>query len=148
MSKKNGNMHIVALQTSLAAVQHERDQLAVALAELGYCHEQQTNFITNEASRSTSVDFLFGEAKVALAEAVETNKRLTDDLEFQAHRYTLLQAEAGAKGKALAALSAEYQSEVERLKARVNTVLTGGRLVAAVLAIAVAGLSLQVAGVF
>lgn len=151
MSKNQGRMQVVALQTSLAAALSDNRQLSEALGELGYCHAQQTTFITDVASGPDGLisrDILFNETKHALAEAVDTNKRLTEDLEFQAHRYMLLQAEAGAKGKALAALSVEYRSEVERLKARVNTVLTGGRIVAATLAIAVVGLSLQVAGVF
>lgn len=151
MSKTNGRMHIVALQSTIGSLEADKLALSQALAELGYCHDQQTAFITASMSGADGLickDILLGESKAALAEAVETNKQLTEELEFQAHRYQLLQAESGSKGKALASLSEQYRTEVLRLKARVNTVLTGGRIVAAVLAIAVAGLSLQVAGVF
>lgn len=147
MAKKNGNMHIVALQTSLAAALADNQKLSDSLAELGYCHAQQTAFITDAHSGPDgliSKDILFNENKIALAEAVETNKQLTEDLEFQAHRYTLLQKEVRSRSVALV----DATQDIERLKARVNTVLTGGRLVAAVLAIAVVGLSLQLAGVF
>lgn len=147
MSKKNGNMHIVALQTSLAAALADNQKLSDSLAELGYCHAQQTAFITDNVSGPGGLicqDILFNENKIALAEAIETNKQLTSDLEFQAHRYTLLQGEVKSRSVALV----DAAQEISRLKARVNAVLTGGRIVAAVLAIAVAGLSLQVAGVF
>lgn len=91
MAKQN-RMHIVALQTTIGQLSSDKLALQTALAELGYCHEQTTQWITDNASGADgliSTRLLFEENKVALAEAVETNKRLTDDAEFQAHRYTL-----------------------------------------------------------
>ena len=76
---------VVKLEASVASLQG-------ALHELGYCHEQTTQWITDNASGADgliSTRILFEENKVALAEAIATNKRLTDDAEFQAHRYTL-----------------------------------------------------------
>jgi len=91
MAKQN-RMHIVALQTTIGNLTAEKLALAEALGKLGYCHEQQTNFITDRMSGpfgSISLSTLFHETKAALAEAIETNKRLTDDAEFQQHRYAL-----------------------------------------------------------
>lgn len=147
MSKTNGRMHIVALQSTIGSLEADKLALSQALAELGYCHDQQTAFITASMSGADGLickDILLGESKAALAEAVETNKQLTDDLEFQAHRYGLLQNEV--RSRSLALVGAEQENN--RLKARVNMVLTGGRIVAAVLALAVAGLAVQLAGVF
>ena len=90
--RKNNRMQVVALQTDLGKALAEKLALQTALAELGYCHEQQTKFITDSMSGpdgAISRDILFAENKAALVEAVETNKRLIDDAAFQAHRYTL-----------------------------------------------------------
>ena len=76
---------VVKLEASVASLQG-------ALQELGYCHAQTTQWITDNASGADgliSTRILFEENKAALAEAIETNKRLTDDAEFQAHRYTI-----------------------------------------------------------
>lgn len=105
MSRKNQNMHVVALQTTVGQLTADKLALTQALAELGYCHEQQTAFITESMSGPTgciSKETLLLEAKASLAEAVDTNKRLTGDLAYQEHRYSLLQKEVGAKGRALA----------------------------------------------
>lgn len=91
MAKQN-RMHVVALQTTIGQLSSDKLALQTALAELGYCHEQTTQWITDNASGADgliSTRLLFEENKAALAEAIETNKRLTDDAEFQAHRYTL-----------------------------------------------------------
>lgn len=91
MAKQN-RMHIVALQTTIGQLSSDKLALQTALAELGYCHEQTTQWITDNASGADgliSTRLLFEENKVALAEAIATNKRLTDDADFQAHRYTL-----------------------------------------------------------
>lgn len=91
MAKQN-RMHIVALQTTIGQLSSDKLALQTALAELGYCHEQQTKFITDSMSGpdgSISQTLLLQEAKAALAEAIETNKQLTDDAEFQQHRYQL-----------------------------------------------------------
>ena len=91
MAKQN-RMHIVALQTTIGNLTTEKLVLAEALDKLGYCHAQQAKFITDSTSGpngSISQATLFREAKAALAEAIETNKRLTDDAEFQAHRHQL-----------------------------------------------------------
>ena len=89
---KQDRMHIVALQTTIGQLSSDKLALQTALDELGYCHEQTTQWITDNASGADgliSTRLLFEENKVALAEAIETNKRLTDDADFQAHRYTL-----------------------------------------------------------
>lgn len=147
MSKNNGRMQVVALQTSLAAALADNQQLSEALRELGYCHAQQAAFITDSASGPDGLisrEILFNENKIALAEAVETNKRLTEDLEFQAHRYTLLQGEVRSRSVALV----DAAQEINRLKIRVNNMWLGGRVVVAVLAIPLVALSLKLAGVF
>lgn len=89
---KNNRMHVVALQTSIGTLTSEKLALQTALNELGYCHEQTTQWITDNASGAgglISTRILFEENKAALAEAIEANRHLTDDAEFQAHRYTL-----------------------------------------------------------
>ena len=91
MAKQN-RMHIVALQTTIGQLNSDKLALQAALAELGYCHEQQTKFITDSmsgADGAISQTLLLQESKAALAEAIETNKRLTEDAEFQAHRHQL-----------------------------------------------------------
>ena len=91
MAKQN-RMHVVALQTTIGQLNSDKLALQTALDALGYCHEQQTKFITDSmsgADGAISKDLLLQESKAALAEAIETNKRLTDDAEFQEHRYTL-----------------------------------------------------------
>lgn len=91
MAKQN-RMHVVALQTTIGQLNSDKLALQTALDALGYCHEQQTKFITDSmsgADGAISKDLLLQESKAALAEAIETNKHLTDDAEFQAHRYTL-----------------------------------------------------------
>lgn len=108
MSKKhNSRMHIVALQNDLGVVTAERDALQVALSELGYCNDQQAAFISSSFSGPDgliSKDILLTESKAALAEAVSTNKRLTEDLEFQQHRYDLLGQDKAALGRTCRAL--------------------------------------------
>lgn len=91
MSKKQGS-YIGALKVTVANLTSDKLALQTALDALGYCHEQQTKFITDSmsgADGAISKDLLLQEAKAALAEAVETNKRLTEDAEFQAHRHQL-----------------------------------------------------------
>lgn len=91
MSKKQGS-YIGALKVTVANLTSDKLALQTALDALGYCPEQQTKFITDSmsgADGAISKDLLLQEAKAALAEAVETNKRLTDDAEFQAHRHQL-----------------------------------------------------------
>lgn len=91
MAKQN-RMHIVALQTTIGQLSSDKLALQTALDALGHCHEQQTKFITDSmsgADGAISQGLLLQEAKAALAEAIGTNKRLTDDADFQAHRYTL-----------------------------------------------------------
>lgn len=91
MSKKQGS-YIGALKVTVANLTSDKLALQTALDALGYCHEQQTKFITDSmsgADGAISQGLLLQESKVALAEAIETNKRLTEDAEFQAHRYTL-----------------------------------------------------------
>lgn len=107
MAKQN-RMHIVALQTTLGRLTSEKLALQAALVELGYCHEQQTKFITDSMSGpdgAISRDTLFAENTAALAEAVETNKQLTEDLEFQEHRYDLQKKALGQANKTCAALA-------------------------------------------
>lgn len=104
MSKTNGRMHVVALQSTIGALEADKLALSQALAELGYCHDQQTAFITASMSGpdgAISKDILLTEAKAALAEAVETNKQLTEELEYQAHRYTLLNERNGHQGRTI-----------------------------------------------
>ncbi|ARB30322.1 hypothetical protein HOS87_gp11 [Pseudomonas phage phiNV3] len=89
MAKQN-RMHIVALQTTLGRLTSEKLALQAALDALGYCHEQQTKFITDSmsgADGAISQTLLLQESKAALAEAIQTNKRLTEDAEFQAYRH-------------------------------------------------------------
>jgi hypothetical protein len=109
MSKKNRNMHVVALQTTLATVQAEKAALAETLATLGYCHEQQTLFITESMSGPDGVI----SKETLLREAVNTNKDLTDELEFQAHRYGLQKKALGHANKTCAQL----QDQVTELTA-------------------------------
>lgn len=118
MSKKNRNMHVVALQTTVAQLTAEKLALTEALGELGYCHDQQTAFITESMSGphgALSQDLLLREAKAALAEAIETNKGLTDDVEFQEYRYKNLLKSHGQLGRTCYDLS----NEREALKHRV-----------------------------
>ena len=91
MSKNQGS-YIGALKVTVANLTSDKLALQTALDALGYCHEQQTKFITDSmsgADGAISKDLLLQESKAALAEAIETNKRLTEDADFQAHRYTL-----------------------------------------------------------
>lgn len=140
MSKHN-RMHVVALQTDLGKALAEKQALQIALAELGYCHEQQTKFITDNmsgADGAISRDILFAENKAALAQAIEINKGLTDDLEFQEFRYEGQKKALGQANKTCATLTDQRDSLECRLKwARI----TG--LVACALAI---GQALQNAG--
>lgn len=91
MAKKQGS-YIGALKVTVAKLTSDKLALQTALTELGYCHEQQTKFITDSmsgADGAISQTLLLQEAKAALAEAITTNKRLTDDAEFQAHRHQI-----------------------------------------------------------
>lgn len=91
MSKKQGS-YIGALKVTVANLTSDKLALQTALDALGYCHEQQTKFITDSmsgADGAISKDLLLQESKAALAEAIETNKRLTEDAEFQAHRHQI-----------------------------------------------------------
>lgn len=113
MSKKNRNMHVVALQTTVATLTAEKLALTEALGQLGYCHEQQTTFITESMSGphgALSLDLLLREAKAALAEAIETNKGLTDDVEFQEYRYKNLLKSHGQLGRTCYDLSNEREA--------------------------------------
>jgi hypothetical protein len=117
--RKNNRMQVVALQTSIGTLTSEKLALQTALAELGYCHEQQTKFITDSmsgADGAISRDILFAESKAALAEAVETNKRLTDDLEFQEFRYEGQKKALGQANKTCASLASIRDSLECRLK--------------------------------
>lgn len=140
---KNNRMHVVALQSSIGTLTSEKLALQTALNELGYCHEQQTKFITDSMSGpdgAISRDILFAENKEALAEAVETNKQLTGDLEFQEHRYKLQGERVRQLGYACNALEDQRATLRQRLKwaKRIG-------LAACVLAI---GQALQHAGLF
>lgn len=115
MSKTNGRMHIVALQSTIGALEADKLALSQALAELGYCHDQQTAFITASMSGpdgAISTEIMLRESKAALAEAVETNKQLTEELEYQAHRYTLLNERNGHQGRTIR----RCQDDIEGLK--------------------------------
>lgn len=137
MSKKNRNMHVVALQTTVANLTAEKLALTEALDQLGFCHEQQTAFITEAASGpdgSISQAFL-------LQEAVHTNKRLTDDLEFQNYRYENLQKSHGQLGRTCYDLS----NEREQLKHTVywlKRVAIGG----AIILTGMSALAIQIVG--
>lgn len=90
MSKKQG-LYIGALKTTVANLEADKRALTEALENLGYCHEQQTKFIT-EASSGPNGAISQG---LLLQEAITTNKRLTEEREYQDHRYTLLQERNG-----------------------------------------------------
>lgn len=118
MAKQN-RMHIVALQTTIGQLSSDKLALQTALAELGYCHEQTTQWITDNASGADgliSTRLLFEESKVALAEAIETNKRLTEDAEFQAHRYTLQSNRLAQTARCAADTSDRLQATERRLE--------------------------------
>lgn len=106
MSKKNRNMHVVALQTTVANLTAEKLALTEALDQLGFCHEQQTIFITESAS---GPDGSISQATM-LQEAVVTNKRLTEELEFQEFRYANLQKSHGQMGRTCFDLSNEREA--------------------------------------
>jgi hypothetical protein len=105
---KNNRMHVVALQTTVAQLTSDKAALAQALGELGYCHDQQTAFITASMSGADGVisqATLLAEAKAALAEAVSTNKTLCDDIEFQEFRFEGQKQLVGQLGKTCADLT-------------------------------------------
>ena len=142
MSKKQGS-YIGALKVTVSKLTADNQALAQSLAQLGYCHEQQTKFITDSTSGphgTISQALLFNEAKAALAEAIETNKQLTEDAEFQQHRYKLQAERVGQLGRTCASLTDERDS----LRKRLKTAKVIG-LFACVLAI---GQALQNAGLF
>lgn len=117
--RKNNRMQVVALQTSIGTLTSEKLALQTALSELGYCHEQQTKFITDSmsgADGAISQTILLQETKAALAEAIETNKRLTDDLEFQEFRYEGQKKALGQANKTCATLTDQRDSLECRLK--------------------------------
>lgn len=126
--RKNNRMQVVALQTDLGKALAEKLALQTALAELGYCHEQQTKFITDSMSGpdgAISRDILFAENKAALAEAVETNKQLTEDLEFQEHRYTLQSNRLAQTARCAADTSDRLKATERRLDKALRVVVTG-----------------------
>lgn len=111
--RKNNRMQVVALQTTIGTLTSEKLALTEALQELGYCHDQQTAFITDSMSGpdgAISQGLLLQEAKASLAEAIETNKSLTDDLEFQAYRYENLKKSHAQLGRSCFDLSNEKES--------------------------------------
>lgn len=149
MAKQN-RMHIVALQTTIGNLTTEKLVLTEALDKLGYCHAQQAKFITDSTSGpngSISQATLFREAKAALAEAIETNKHLTDDAEFQQHRYQLQGERVAQLGRACSVAAnnlLEVNAERTALRKRLKIAKLVG-LAACVLAI---GQALQNAGLF
>ena len=126
---KNNRMHVVALQNSIGALTSEKLALQTALNELGYCHEQQTKFITDSMSGpdgAISRDILFAESKAALAEAVETNKQLTEDLEFQEHRYTLQSNRLAQTARCAADTSDRLKATERRLEVAYRVIGVSG----------------------
>lgn len=118
MAKQN-RMHVVALKTTIGKLTAEKLALQVALDELGYCHDQQTAFITASMSGVDGLickDILLAESKAALAEAIETNKRLTEDAEFQAHRYTLQSNRLAQTARCAADLTDRVRATERRLE--------------------------------
>ena len=127
MAKQN-RMHVVALQTTIGQLNSDKLALQTALGALGYCHEQQTKFITDSMSGpdgAISRDILFAENKAALAEAVETNKQLTEDLEFQEHRYTLQSNRLAQTARCAADTSDRLKATERRLDKALRVVVTG-----------------------
>lgn len=130
MAKQN-RMHIIALQTTIGNLTTEKLVLTEALDKLGYCHAQQAKFITDSTSGpngSISQATLFREAKAALAEAIETNKQLTDDAEFQQHRYAL-QSNRLAQTARCAADTSDRLRATERRLDKARRVVVAGSLV-------------------
>lgn len=115
MSKKQG-MYIGILKREINVLKGDKEALEYALQELGYCSEQQANFITSMSSEGICKDQLLAESKAALAEAVATNKRLTDDLEFQEHRYRVQGERLKQTGKACRDLEDTRNHLTKRLK--------------------------------
>lgn len=127
MAKQN-RMHVVALQTTIGQLNSDKLALQAALAELGYCHEQQTKFITDSmsgADGAISKDLLLQEAKAALAEAIATNKRLTDDADFQAHRYTLQSNRLAQTARCAADTGDRLRATERRLDKALRVVVAG-----------------------
>lgn len=142
MRKNNNRMQVVALQTTIGQLQAEKLGLSTALAELGYCHDQQTAFITASMSGphgQISNGVLLREAQAALAEAVATNKDLTEELEFQAHRYDTIKGSLGHSNRGLL----QAQDQITNLS---NSLKWAKRLGYFVCALAI-GQALQNAGV-
>lgn len=128
MAKQN-RMHVVALQTTIGQLNGDKLALQTALDALGYCHEQQTKFITDSmsgADGAISKDLLLQEAKAALAEAIETNKRLTDDAEFQAHRYTLQSNRLAQTARCAADTSDRLRATESHLDSAHNGLIASG----------------------
>lgn len=126
MAKQN-RMHVVALQTTIGKLAAEKLALQVALDELGYCHDQQTAFITASMSGADGLickDILLAESKAALAEAIKVNTGLTSDAEFQSHRYKL-QAERLAQTARCAADQTDRVRATERRLAIAYRVIGG-----------------------
>ena len=127
MSKKQGS-YIGALKVTVANLTSDKLALQTALDALGYCHEQQTKFITDSmsgADGAISKDLLLQESKAALAEAVATNKRLTDDADFQAHRYTLQSNRLAQTARCAADTSDRLRATERRLDKALRVVVAG-----------------------
>lgn len=142
MRKNNNRMQVVALQTTIGQLEAEKLGLSQALTELGYCHDQQTVFITESMSGphgNITQATLLREAQAALAEAVSTNKDLTEELEFQAHRYDTIKGSLGHSNRGLL----QAQDQITNLSKRLYWAKRLGYVVCA-LAI---GQALQNAGV-
>lgn len=138
---KQSRMHVVALQTTIGKLTAEKLALQVALDELGYCHDQQTAFITASMSGpdgSISQHTLLAESKAALAEAVKVNTDLTSDAEFQSHRYKL-QAERLAQTARCCRELGDELSATERRRETAYRVVSGLGL--ALFAVLVAGVA-------
>lgn len=117
MAKQN-RMHVVALQTTIGKLTAEKLALQVALDELGYCHDQQTAFITASMSGADGLickDILLAESKAALAEAIKVNTGLTSDAEFQSHRYKLQSERLAQTARCAADLTDRVRAAERRL---------------------------------
>lgn len=140
MAKQN-RMHVVALQTTIGKLAAEKLALQVALDELGYCHDQQTAFITASMSGADGLickDILLAESKAALAEAVKVNSGLTSDAEFQSHRYKLQAERLAQTARCAADLTERVRATERRLGIACRVVVGLGLALFAVLVAGVA----------
>ena len=144
MSKKQGS-YIGALKVTVANLTRDKQALQVALDELGYCHDQQTAFITASMSGADGLickDILLAESKAALAEAIKVNTGLTSDAEFQSHRYKLQAERLAQTARCAADLTDRVRATERRLEIAYRVIGgLGMTLFAGLLAGAVHGLA-------